>query len=219
MKTNKFLVIGMGVLVSSTIFGGRVYADDPTPAESTAVIDLTPGDGEVPPDPVDPILPVDPPTGNIGLLTIDAVSSFSFPETTLAGGATVVEASVPTGTRLGAQVSDRRGEEIGWNLTVRATDFVDGEKTLKGAYITIPKGQIKGTLGADPALAPIAADTINLANTDTIIMQASSTQGRGSWVNEFEEGIGDEKVTLTKPAGGLIGSYTSTLTWTLADAP
>ena len=218
MKANKLLVIGMGVLVSSTILGGMVSADEPTPASSTAIIDLIAGDGTEPPGPVDPTLPVDPPTGNTGLLTIDAVSNFSFPETTISGGSNVVDALPPEIGRLGVQVSDRRGEEIGWNLTVSATEFIDGDKTLKGAYITIPEGKILGTYGAAPDLAPTTS-SINLTTTGQTIMQASETQGRGSWINAFEEGDSMEKVTLTKPAGGLVGNYESTLTWTLADAP
>lgn len=218
MKANKLLVIGMGVLVSSTILGGMVYADEPTPASSTAIIDLIAGDGTEPPGPVDPINPVDPPTEHTGVLTIDAVSNFNFPETTISGGLKVVNAKAPSNGRLGVQVSDRRGEKIGWTLIVSATEFIDGEETLRGAYITIPEGKILGTEGADPNLAPTTS-SIDLTPTGQAIMKASETQGRGSWLNAFEEGDKMEKVTLTKPAGGLVGNYTSTLTWTLADAP
>ncbi|WP_233638290.1 WxL domain-containing protein, partial [Carnobacterium maltaromaticum] len=184
---------------------------------SKANFELQAGDDTTVPELLDP--EIQPPTLNKGPLSLDSVSSFNFPTKKLGSEAKApLEATPVEGTKLGLQVTDSRGQDLGWNLKVSATAFETADKslTLKGAVMTIPEGKLTTAEGVDPLLTP-SAFKVNLSPTATSIMSATTTQGRSSWSNAFE-GNG-EKVTLAVPAGNKVASYVSTITWSLEDAP
>ena len=218
MKVRNYLVIGTGILMSVVILGNQsVEAAEASAGTSKANFELQAGDDTSVPELLDP--EIQPPTLNKGPLSLDAVSSFNFPTKKLGSESQApLEATPVEGTKLGLQVTDSRGQDLGWNLKVSATAFetTDKKLTLKGAVMTIPEGKLTTAEGVDPLLTP-SAFKVNLSPTATSIMSATTTQGRSSWVNSFE-GNG-EKVTLAVPSGNKVASYVSTITWSLEDAP
>ncbi|MGO2963095.1 MAG: WxL domain-containing protein [Carnobacterium maltaromaticum] len=225
MKSMKYVLTGALILTHLTGMNGIVaYAEDEVPAEepastgtSVANFELQAGDENTVPELLDP--EVQPPTGNKGPLSLDAVSSFNFPTKKLGTESKLpLEASPVEGTKLGVQVTDERGKDLGWNLKVSATPFQTSDKTLelKGAIMTIPEGKLTTKQGVDPLLTP-SAFKVDLSTNPTSIMSATTTQGRSTWLNTFEEK--GEKVTLAVPSGNKVASYSSTITWSLEDAP
>lgn len=223
MKMKNGLVSVGIVAISCSFFLAeqKVEAVEVNTAKSTAKFQLQVGDATVPPEILDP--EIGPATGNKGLLTLDSVSSFTF-ETKKIGAETSapINATPTTGTKLGLQVTDNRGLDLGWNLKVSGTSFTEkigqGPETieLKGAVVTIPEGALTTKAGVDPLLTPVA-NKVSLTATPATIMSASTIQGRSTWTNSFE-GKG-EKVTLAIPSGNKAGNYSSTITWSLEDAP
>lgn len=217
MKVRNYLIIGTEILMSVAILGNQVEATELSKASSKANFELQAGDDTTVPEIIDP--EIHPSTGNKGPLSLDAVSSFNFPTKKLGSESQVpLEAKPVEGTKLGVQVTDSRGQDLGWNLKVSATAFetVDKALTLKGAVMTIPEGKLTTAEGVDPILTP-SAFKVSLSSAPTSIMSATTTQGRSTWVNSFE-GKG-EKVTLAVPSGNKVASYVSTITWSLEDAP
>lgn len=218
MKLSKYSIIVASLLISVFVLGSQsVVANEVSKGSSKANFELQAGDNTTVPEILDP--EIQPPTGNRGPLSLDSVSSFNFPTRKLGSESkTPIEATPIQGTKLGLQVTDSRGQDLGWNLKVSATDFETTDKSLalKGAVITIPEGKLTSAEGVNPLLTPTAF-RVNLSLTPTIIMSATTTQGRSSWSNDFE-GNGD-KVTLDVPSGNKVASYVSTITWSLEDAP
>ena len=219
MKINKYSMLGLGVLMSVAILGSQsAEAAEASKGTSKANFELQAGDNTTVPELLDP--EIQPPTGNKGPLSLDSVSSFNFPTKKLGSESQApLEATPVEGTKLGLQVTDSRGQDLGWKLKVSATDFeTTGENklTLRGAVMTIPAGKLTAGEGVDRLLTPTAYK-VNLSSKVTTIMSATSTQGRSSWSNAFE-GNG-EKVTLAVPSGNKVASYVSTITWSLEDAP
>ncbi|EOL45212.1 WxL domain-containing protein [Enterococcus caccae] len=190
--------------------------EDGKGAKSQAHMTLTPGD-----NPTDPTTPLDPSepdgsTGNIGALTIDNVTPLEFGEHQLEGGETIY---TTTSIDPNVQVTDNRGEGKGWSLQVTSsqfTDVTDNKKTLKGAVLTLPVGEMKTTAGnvssnPDPREIQLATDK---ASTE-IVMDAKAKAGMGTWEELFDA----SKLTVKVPAGNFAGEYVSTLTWTMLDAP
>ncbi|MGX7377910.1 WxL domain-containing protein [Carnobacterium maltaromaticum] len=212
------LSLNTGILVSVVLLGTtQVNAAEVSKGSSTANFELQAGDSTTVPEIIDP--GIEPGLDNKGPLSLDAVSSFNFPTKKLGAEPKLpLEASPVLGTKLGLQVTDERGEDLGWNLKVSATNFktADDKLELKGAVMTIPEGTLTTKEGVDPLLTPTAFK-VNLSTTPTSIMKASTTQGRSTWVNSFE-GKG-EKVTLAVPSGNKVATYSSTITWSLEDAP
>ncbi|MDZ5759273.1 WxL domain-containing protein [Carnobacterium maltaromaticum] len=217
-------LVSVGIVVMSgfiLLAEQKAEAVEVNTAKSTAKFQLEVGDPTVPPEILDP--EIGPSTGNKGLLTLDSVSGFTF-ETKKIGDETSapIIATPTTGTKLGLQVTDNRGLDLGWNLKVSGTSFTEkigqGPDTieLKGAVITIPEGSLTTKAGVDPLLTPVA-NKVSLTTTPATIMSASTIQGRSTWTNSFE-GKG-EKVTLAIPSGNKAGNYSSTITWSLEDAP
>lgn len=218
MKLSKYSLVSLGVLMSISIFGSQsVEAAEASTASSKANFELEAGDSETIPGIIDP--EIKPPTNNKGPLSLDAVSSFNFATKKLGTESKApLEATAVEGTKFGLQVTDSRGQDLGWNLKVSATPFqiTDKTLTLKGAVMTIPEGELTTLEGVDPLLTP-SAFKVDLSETATSIMSATTAQGRSSWSNAFE-GKG-EKVTLAVPSGNKVASYSSTITWSLEDAP
>ncbi|HEY4431740.1 MAG TPA: WxL domain-containing protein [Paenibacillus sp.] len=168
----------------------------------------------------DPIDPSDPSgeTGNSGPLSIDNVSPLLFDTHQLAGGKVTY---TTTTTNPNVQVTDTRGTGAGWTLQVSATPFKDkteNTKVLKGATVTLPAGSLV-TTPANISTAPEARIVELSTDTDKTapqnLMVAKGNTGLGTWVDKFNA----SNVTIDIPAGNLAGDYTSTLYWSLLDAP
>lgn len=189
---------------------------DGTGATSNAHVKLTPADETT--DPTDPTDPGDGggETGNKGPLTIDYVTPLEFGEQKLTG----TEAVYQTTSKLpNVQISDKRGQGQGWTLKVKSSEFVDSTnqtQTLKGATVTLPVGTIKSVEG-NVSTAPTANEAILESDnaSEHVLMTAAATAGLGTWEDLFDA----SKVQITVPSGNLVGDYSSSLTWTLEDAP
>lgn len=211
----------LGPLVSTTVNAEDVQT-------SNAQIEFTePTDSPTILDPSDPTedAPVQTPeeddqvTGSTGPLTIDYVSNLNFGthEVDVAEATYQAENALPY-----VQVSDRRGTAAGWNLTVQASNFTSaGTDTLPGSYLTLSNGDARSRLTG--ITAPVISNPIvvETAGAAVQVANAPAGSGMGSWLSVWEgtEGANDN-VELTVPqAAASVGTHTSTLTWTLADAP
>lgn len=224
MKTIKLTVLA-ATLFSTVLLGTTAHAEETatTPEEvpaskdvkGTAKFILEPGSDDN--GPVDPIVPIKPPTNQKGNLTIDAVSNFDFGKKKIDKVTSTYDAIAAEGEVLGAQVTDVRGTGAGWNLTAKISAFENAGKTrvLKGAEVTIPTGKVSTNSVDDTKPAVAAGLTLN--ENPATIFSAATENGMGTWANEFE-GLG-EKVQLKVPTGNYADTYTAEITWSLADAP
>lgn len=221
--TNKSMVLlaaATTIASLSMAISGTVHADDQQPAGATsqATVNVTAGGDSGPTDPIPD--PDHPGTGNEGPLTLDYASSFEFNDTKITSG-TVEATPKSDGAGLdsnlyGAQVTDVRGTGAGWNLTVQLDKLSeDGGHELKGATLSLPAGNVTTNNEDSSNAATSTAVTLGTDNTAQTILTASQDQGMGTWFSEMN----GDNVKLSIPGGQYSGNYTSTLTWSLTDAP
>ncbi len=189
-------------------------SEDGKGGTSHGYINLTPGDDEDE-EPTEPILPTDPPggTGNEGILTLDNVAPLLFDIHKLEGKEQVYTSVVDNSN---IQVTDKRGDEAGWNVQVSQTEFIDvtdKKKVLKGAKLVLPVGKLS-TAGTNVSLEPIA-NSVEVNDKPAVLMNAKKDTGAGTWTDVFNK----DEIELTVPAGNKTGEYMSTVTWALMDAP
>ncbi|HDU6370976.1 TPA: WxL domain-containing protein [Listeria monocytogenes] len=229
----------------------------------------TPDPDPVNPDPVDPdpVIPdpTDPPVGTDGLWIL-AVSDWDFGThnvSSLSSGALNVhaaddtistyvdangngqqdlpgEVSVTKKVTPYAQISDVRGTNTGWTLSVTGSAFKDSStpaKTIPGAELTIPKSTVSSATST--AQAPTGYDSVTISMTGGVavpVMAAkdmqtatptnfNDDQGMGTWTDSFGSqavsATDTSKPKLSIPKNVVVadGTYQSTLTWTLSDTP
>ncbi|HAA0214638.1 TPA_asm: WxL domain-containing protein [Listeria monocytogenes] len=229
----------------------------------------TPDPDPVNPDPVDPdpVIPdpTDPPVGTDGLWIL-AVSDWDFGThnvSSLSSGALNVhaaddtistyvdangngqqdlpgEVSVTKKVTPYAQISDVRGTNTGWTLSVTGSAFKDSStpaKTIPGAELTIPKSTVSSATST--AQAPTGYDSVTISMTGGAVvpvmaakdMQTATPtnfnddQGMGTWTDSFGSqavsATDTSKPKLSIPKNVVVadGTYQSTLTWTLSDTP
>ncbi|HGI6565180.1 TPA: WxL domain-containing protein [Listeria monocytogenes] len=229
----------------------------------------TPDPDPVNPDPVDPdpVIPdpTDPPVGTDGLWIL-AVSDWDFGThnvSSLSSGALNVHAADDTiSTYVDAngngqqdlpgevlvtkkvtpyaQISDVRGTNTGWTLSVTGSAFKDSStpaKTIPGAELTIPKSTVSSATST--AQAPTGYDSVTISMTGGAavpVMAAkdmqtatptnfNDDQGMGTWTDSFGSqavsATDTSKPKLSIPKNVVVadGTYQSTLTWTLSDTP
>ncbi|EAC4056775.1 WxL domain-containing protein [Listeria monocytogenes] len=229
----------------------------------------TPDPDPVNPDPVDPdpVIPdpTDPPVGTDGLWIL-AVSDWDFGThnvSSLSSGALNVhaaddtistyvdangngqqdlpgEVSVTKKATPYAQISDVRGTNTGWTLSVTGSAFKDSStpaKTIPGAELTIPKSTVSSATST--AQAPTGYDSVTISMTGGAavpVMAAkdmqtatptnfNDDQGMGTWTDSFGSqavsATDTSKPKLSIPKNVVVadGTYQSTLTWTLSDTP
>ncbi|EDN9049849.1 WxL domain-containing protein [Listeria monocytogenes] len=229
----------------------------------------TPDPDPVNPDPVDPdpVIPdpTDPPVGTDGLWIL-AVSGWDFGThnvSSLSSGALNVhaaddtistyvdangngqqdlpgEVSVTKKVTPYAQISDVRGTNTGWTLSVTGSAFKDSStpaKTIPGAELTIPKSTVSSATST--AQAPTGYDSVTISMTGGAavpVMAAkdmqtatptnfNDDQGMGTWTDSFGSqavsATDTSKPKLSIPKNVVVadGTYQSTLTWTLSDTP
>ncbi|XZR39168.1 WxL domain-containing protein [Listeria monocytogenes] len=229
----------------------------------------TPDPDPVNPNPVDPdpVIPdrTDPPVGTDGLWIL-AVSDWDFGThnvSSLSSGALNVhaaddtistyvdangngqqdlpgEVSVTKKVTPYAQISDVRGTNTGWTLSVTGSAFKDSStpaKTIPGAELTIPKSTVSSATST--AQAPTGYDSVTISMTGGAavpVMAAkdmqtatptnfNDDQGMGTWTDSFGSqavsATDTSKPKLSIPKNVVVadGTYQSTLTWTLSDTP
>lgn len=231
-------VLSVGTLVLGAVAPVTVLAAESRVENSTATATFT-EDNTNPVDPVDPGNPTDPTdpeipgTGETGPLTIDYVSNFDFgthPIPTSDTTYTAKDSTKADGTEFAnyVQVSDRRaGTPKGWSLTVSENaQFKDTTGSeLSGAALNLGVGTDKTASTQYPA----SNDTVDSTTTTTAlapdgsttsVMDADAGGGSGTWLDVFgEKGASTVKLMVPAAAHPNADSYSTTLTWSLADTP
>ena len=190
-----FFVFGMAM----AMLGSSVMAE-PVTESSNAVFELKPG-------------------GNVA---IESVPSFNFGEQMISA---TTETYLDESTNPSVRISDLRGTEEGWSLSLGATAFKTAEeKQLMGAIMYINGIEI-GNPNENISPAPTATlgsiefgEGEDGAGVENMILNAEEGAGSGEWLGNFYDDS-ENLVELEVPAGNKVGEYTSTLTWTLSDAP
>ena len=245
MKKSAYTTIAATVLLTAISFGGSsVLADDATDGAKmhskgtiTYVRDESPTNPVDPTDPNtdNPVTPTDPddhekPTN--GPLSIDYVSNLYFGEQKTTGSEMTYFADLDhmkdsTGKDIDrpnfVQVTDKRGSNAGWNLTVtQDSQFKNGDNELAGATLKLANATLStANDGTAPSAAPSTVElTVGTAGP---VMSAKASEGTGTWIDRFgkDEEEGKTSVSLTVPGDTkkVQGEYATSLTWTLTDTP
>lgn len=255
VRTLTALAVTTALLSATTL---SVFAEEPAAGgalESYGTI--TYEASEDPTDPMDPNDPgtiVDPDDGEdptAGPLSIDFVSNFRFGtqeitsvDKTYNAAPQILWKLDEAGDRIAeedggklvrpnyVQVTDNRGTEAGWELTVQqttkfaATD--DSAKTLEGTEISIPTvGYDTVSEDSEIAAAGIAASiTLGYGEAAEKVMTAAKDEGAGTHIAKLGDLTGEEgeemsTVTLTVPGSitKYATEYETEITWTLTAAP
>jgi hypothetical protein len=162
------------------------------------------------------------PSITLGAGTLAYTTSFTaqnFPNTTLTGVAQTVHAPVNSW-----EVTDARGSLLnGWNVTVSASQFSTGggsPSTLPTGSLSLATPAVPTTTGGNLSVAPVPVATaapIDGGSTQKIVTAAIGT-GLGQWTFTPVNAAGGD-LLLNVPAGATAGTYTSTITTTLATGP
>ncbi|WP_409022204.1 WxL domain-containing protein [Dellaglioa sp. P0083] len=247
MKTTKIVTSAIILSTLGLAAAPAVHAADYTSTGKVGFMENT--DPTTPVDPTDPTNPVGPtdPTdpdnpnpGTPGPLSIDYVSNFDFGSKNKVSGddTTYYAAPVKLADKDGKevtranylQVTDKRGSNAGWKLSVKqGAQFNDGKTDLDGAQLnmgtqTLNSKNIGGT--TDPAIANATITTS--IGADVAVLDAGKDQGMGTWTDSFgvydadaTKDTASKAVSLKVPGNSAktVGSsYTTDLTWTLTDA-
>ncbi|MGH1815553.1 WxL domain-containing protein [Enterococcus casseliflavus] len=239
MKTNKFMVAGV-LLASAVLLNTTTYVEvEATEYTSNGAIEFEPDssvtnpvdptDPERPVTPIDPTDPEGPQTGTAGPLSIDFASSFQFGKQLITTEtknykAELQEFSDGTVGPNYVQVTDKRGTQAGWALSVvQNGQFKTAEdEELEGAELSINFGASASIMSDD--IAPeITHSHAFIPNREITLVNAEARKGMGTWVYKFGEDAveGADAINLNVPgrAVKLAKEYRTTLTWKLSDVP
>jgi len=220
----KKLLMLTAVLVSLNVLGfcciHPIFAQ-----ESDVTIGFEAGSGAVPPlnpdDPTQPLESGDMGTGESGSLALNYISPIAFGTHTVSS---VEQIYNSTTLKPFVQVTDLRGTGSGWELRATAGLFENAEgATINGAILTFLDGEpLSAVPGAAPPMCPNEISLPADGTSSAIIMSAGNDEGKGTWLCRWypETGPNNDAITLTIPAAiANIGNYTSSVLWSLVDAP
>jgi putative surface cell wall-binding protein len=147
-----------------------------------------------------------------------APTAANFPATTLTGATQTIATDFDDW-----RVNDARGTGAGWNVSFQATQFSDGGSN------TLPAGSLKVKVPAVTAVDPLnlAAPPVaqglppwTIDNGAAVkVFSALAGTGAGEWNFDQANILAAKDLQLTVPASAAAGTYTSTLTFTLASGP
>lgn len=154
-----------------------------------------------------------------GALTLEAVSTINYGSQTIS----VNDAAyIPTNPEtIKVVVSDARGTNAGWKLSGKLNGFKDSAAaaSLPNASLNFKNTQAVTNSDAD---APTPVNAIKLTSgtsTASPFASAATGAGAGTWTFTWPDSE-NKGVTLNVPAAmATLGKHTSTIDWTLADAP
>lgn len=264
MKATKYIALAsISLLAATTIGSTAVSAADGGAYKSTGSIEFVPSQDTTDPvdpenpDPTDPVDPenpdgTDPEPGTQGPLSIDYASSLDFGTNKISSkdetyfaraqkyALDATGAPTHADTPNYVQVSDLRGSNAGWTLTVtQAADFesttATDHNTLTGAEVTLASPVTASN--AAGITAPDVIDNITLTpGSASLVMSAKDKAGAGTWVDRWgtvetvkeKQADGTEvDVNVTKAVSLAVPGatpkdavqYTATLNWNLSDVP
>ncbi|MGM0126391.1 hypothetical protein IGI37_003820 [Enterococcus sp. AZ194] len=228
--------------------------------EPTQPVDPTKPDPDNPVKPVDPVDPTGPKPGTDGPLSIDYASSFDFGLNKISNKSEVYYARAQTykndegaidktkSTPNYVQVSDNRGSNAGWTLSVKQNGQFNNadtvNKVLTGSVIKLVSPTLK-TQESSTAIAPVSPIStasglvLDSAGASSVVASAGVGTGAGTWAAAWGEKSDVKTVTEKNAAGedvdaqitetvslSVPGStpkdavkYSTTLTWVLSDTP
>lgn len=232
------------LVISFSFFGGSsVEAAQAGTIKSNADITFALDNSTTSPvNPTDPTQPVTPnpadphQPGTAGPLSIDYVSNFHFGTQQIKPGSATYYAQLDQVQNSGgnlisvpnyAQVTDKRGLNLGWKLSVKQ----DAQFATSDTTPAVLDNAVLSFLAATPnstqliALAPVSVPVIldpTGAATSRVATAAAST-GMGTWTLAFGTGASAAQgVQLTVPTATkkvASSQYKTTLTWILDDTP
>ncbi|MGM0126379.1 hypothetical protein IGI37_003808 [Enterococcus sp. AZ194] len=200
---------------------------------TTGTKPLDPENPDNPFVPEDPTKPENKPDGGTsGPVSIDYASSLVFGQQVITSETKTYHALLQNGLdSTGAaakranyvQVSDNRGTEAGWHLTVtQSTQFKTGAGSeLTAAEITLGNGTL---VTNSTSTAPTATSEISLVPGEpSTVMSATVGQGAGTYITKWgdTEAAAAESISLEIPGGTKKEKavYTTSFVWTLSDVP
>ncbi|MGY3745646.1 WxL domain-containing protein [Vagococcus salmoninarum] len=205
---------------------------------------VDPTDPEIPVDPVDPTDPEGPNPGTDGPLSIDYASSLDFGKNKITNKNEVYFANAQTfkGDHEGefrgnyVQVSDNRGTNAGWTLTVSQkgqfkNDAAKEYKVLTGTSIKFTQPKANSNMIESVKAPAVSEFELDPNGAASLVMAAAEGSGVGTWVDYF--GTAEEMtvngeviqknkaITLSVPGSTPKEAveYRTTLVWTLTDTP
>ncbi|EMA6344133.1 WxL domain-containing protein [Bacillus cytotoxicus] len=243
MKLTKVALAGVVSFSAVLAAGAPTFADTAATMKSHTDVSFTQNEKPVNPvNPVDPgedVVPNDDPNdphepGTKGPLSIDYVSNFHFGEQKMSGNDKVYTAQLDKVKVKGSgeekqipnyvQVTDDRGTNKGWKLTVKQdAQFKAGNDELTGAELKLHNPVANSTI--DMKYAPDVKEvTLNPNGATQEVAIARDSKGMGTWVTHYgkDNVEGAKSVTLSVPgttAKVKDAKYETTLTWALEDTP
>lgn len=262
MKKTTWVFLSLAVLAATGV-ATEVSAAEAASYTSNGAVDFIPNtdptnpvnpenpDPENPVNPVDPTDPDGPNPGTNGPLSIDYASSLDFGVNKISNKNEVYYAraqgylnddgTVATlKTANYVQVTDNRGSNAGWQLSVKQNGQFKNDATLNkeltGSVITLTSPVVRSNaLGVSAPIA-ISAITLDAAGAESVVMTAENQTGAGTWVNTWgtvetvtekdqdnQDVLADVTTAVALSVPGSTPkdavSYTTTLTWVLSDTP
>lgn len=256
----KAWLLSLGLIMNFGLINS-VSATEVAPYSSKGSVDFVPNMGvtdpvnPMNPDPDNPVKPIDPSSttnkGSNGPLSIDYASSFNFGVNKISNKNEVYYARAQTYfTDSGAvsnlvtpnyvQVSDNRGNNGGWTLTVRQSGQFKNEETLNkeltGAQVTLSSPTVSSNAQNVTAPIPTPSIALDVMGAESVVMSAATDAGAGTWVDywgtvetitEKDQNNKDVKADVVKAVALSIPgstpkdavSYETTLVWSLSDVP
>lgn len=221
-------LITMGIVILSSI----ILPITAVAAEYTsngAIIFETDNDLTKPVDPVDPTDPMGPNPGTAGPLSIDFASSFQF------GNQKITSETMDYYAKLQefisslagpnyVQVTDKRGTQEGWSLSViQNGQFKTAQsEVLAGASLSISSGTAISV--TDKQYAPTVVENHTFVpNSEMNLVNVPAGKGMGTWIYRFgadaSEGAAAVKLNIPGRSVKLAKEYRTTLTWYLKNVP
>lgn len=247
MKLTKLIATSAIVLTALSTTSVALAADGGV-YKSTGSVEFVPNDGiTLPVDPTDPgkeVTPTDPDgekpnPGTAGPLSIDYASSLSFGQNKITNKDVTYFAEpqkLDDGTTREnfVQVTDTRGTNGGWTLTVKQEGQLKNatttNKELVGAVLSFTSG--RAVSAATTITAPIVKDVVlNPTGEASTVMSAAPGAGSLTWLDVFgtledtevngETVQKNKAITLSIPGTTPKDAvkYSTDLTWTLSDVP
>ena len=190
---------------------------------------VDPTDPEKPVDPVDPTDPMGPNPGTAGPLSIDFASSFQF------GNQKITSETMDYYAKLQefisslagpnyVQVTDKRGTQEGWSLSViQNGQFKTAQsEVLAGASLSISSGT--AISATDKQYAPTVVENHTFVpNSEMNLVNVPAGKGMRTWIYRFgadaSEGAAAVKLNIPGRSVKLAKEYRTTLTWYLKNVP
>lgn len=245
-KTVSSILLASALLLGAIapVTANAATGDNPSTGTTTGTITFTkPATTTTPVDPTDPTTPVtptDPDNPNGGAkpgddadLTFLYVSpkmdfgSHVADQTTASSSKTYSPTSIestvfkvaPATPKLVTEVSDTRGTNAGWNITVGSSDLAAGSDVIKDAHLNLAGDQATIKNSADSNAVGTPANLVTGGDAATIYSAATGV-GAGSTAMQLDA----SNIVLTNIPANVKATeagtaYTATLNWTLNNTP